>query len=297
MIEKIRFKGSFYKANARYVAVKSYLRYKNLTPNVLSVESTVKKIIVSKSSVARFGDGEIRLMRGEDIEFQNASKELSLRLQEVLRSNEKGIIICIPDVFSNLNQYKDKAKYIWIKHLAKYYGYWAKSLNSDTIYYNAFITRPYIIYKSITLANERFNSIKSVWHEKNIIIIEGSKSRLGLGNDLFDNTKSIKRILCPTVNAFSKYNDILEEAKKIRKDNVILIALGPTATVLAYDLHQEGYQAIDIGHIDIEYEWYKMKANWTINVPDKHTNEALDNKAPEHVSDVTYNLQIIATVL
>jgi len=30
--------------------------------------------------------------------------------------------------------------------------------------------------------------------------------------------------------------------------------LGPTTTVLAYDLYKNGYQAIDIGHVDLEHE-------------------------------------------
>ena len=33
-----------------------------------------------------------------------------------------------------------------------------------------------------------------------------------------------------------------------RKINYFLLALGPTATVLAYDLCKMGYQAVDIGH-------------------------------------------------
>ena len=41
---------------------------------------------------------------------------------------------------------------------------------------------------------------------------------------------------------------------------MIIIALGPTATVLAYDLAKEGYQALDMGHFDIEYEWYLRNA-------------------------------------
>ncbi|WP_439883018.1 SP_1767 family glycosyltransferase [Pontibacter sp. MBLB2868] len=293
----VRFKGSFYKAYAKYVAIKFYLKLNDLLPSVLSFETTIKKIVNDKCSVARFGDGEIKLIRGEDIEFQSASRELSLRLQEVLCSNKLGIIICIPDVFDSLSQYKYKAKYIWIKHLARYYEFWAMSLHSDTIYFNAFISRPYIVYKNGTLAEQRFDYIKSIWHGRDVVIIEGSKSRLGLGNDLFNNAKSISRILCPAINAYSRYNDILKESKKIGKEKLILIALGPTATILAYDLHREGCQAIDIGHIDIEYEWYKMKAKWAVNVPDKHTNEALDNNAPEQVSDLKYNSQIIATIL
>ena len=30
------------------------------------------------------------------------------------------------------------------------------------------------------------------------------------------------------------------------------------AKVLAYNLSELGYRAIDIGHIDSEYEWFKM---------------------------------------
>lgn len=53
-----------------------------------------------------------------------------------------------------------------------------------------------------------------------------------------------------------------------------------TATVLAYDLSLYGYQAVDIGHIDIEYEWLRMGAKTKVPVPGKFTNEAhghLDN--------------------
>ena len=97
---------------------------------------------------------------------------------------------------------------------------------------------------------------------------------MGIGNDLFADTKSIKRILAPSKNAFSKYDEILNVVKKnISKDKLILIALGPTATVLAYDLFKLGYQAIDIGHIDIEYEWYLRGATEKIKIPNKFVNE------------------------
>ena len=40
-----------------------------------------------------------------------------------------------------------------------------------------------------------------------------------------------------------------------------LLPLGPAATVLAYDLFKAGYQAIDVGHVDVEYEWWRMGAH------------------------------------
>ena len=51
-----------------------------------------------------------------------------------------------------------------------------------------------------------FENLKKIWNGKNIIIIEGRYSRLGVANDLFNNAKSEKRILCPEKNAFAKYD-------------------------------------------------------------------------------------------
>ena len=128
------------------------------------------------------------------------------------------------------------------------------------------------------------------------MIIEGEMSRLGVGNDLLDNAKSIKRILGPSRQAFSKYNEILDEAKKLDKDVLILLALGPAATCLAYDLHKLGYQAVDIGHVDVEYEWYRMKAKKKVPVRNKMVHEAYSSDLGE-LHDSEYESQIIAKIV
>ena len=55
---------------------------------------------------------------------------------------------------------------------------------------------------------------------------------------------------------------------------MIIMALGPTATVLAADFAMMNMQALDIGHIDIEYEWYLQGAKERVAIPGKYTNEA-----------------------
>ena len=131
-----------------------------------------------------------------------------------------------------------------------------------------------------------------------MVIIEGEKSRLGVGNDLFDNMKSIERIICPTMNAFNKYKEIINTIKKkVKKNKLILIALGPTATILAYDLYKLGYRAIDIGHIDIEYEWFLRKAKTKIPIKNKYVNERRGRKNKfTKVKDKNYYHQIIAQI-
>src|SRR5690554_6135061 len=106
-----------------------------------------------------------------------------------------------------------------------------------------------------------------------------SLSRSGVGNDLFDNTKSIERIICPAENAYDKFDEILHEIQKLEKDRLILIALGPTAKPLVYELHKSGYQALDIGHIDPEYEWFLAGATKKIKLDNKHAADILDDSA------------------
>ena len=141
-------------------------------------------------------------------------------------------------------------------------------------------------------------SLRSVWNNKDITIIEGEKTRFGVGNDLIDNAKSCERILGPAVNSFDKYNELLEQAKKIDKNRIILIALGHTATVMAYDLVTEGFQALDIGHLDIEYEWFLRKTDKKIPIEGKYVNEApLGRIVPEHITDEKYNREIIKVIV
>lgn len=127
------------------------------------------------------------------------------------------------------------------------------------------------------------------------ILEEMEKSRLGVGNDLFDNTQSIHRILCPPCNAFNSINRIRAEACKQNKNVLFLIALGPTATVLAYDLFKAGYQAIDIGHVDIEYEWWRMGARRKVKLERKYVNEVPNGNLVADAGE-EYNKQIIAKI-
>lgn len=45
-------------------------------------------------------------------------------------------------------------------------------------------------------------------------MVEGEKSHLGVGNDLFVGAKSVQRILEPAQNAFDKYEELYKSAIK-----------------------------------------------------------------------------------
>ena len=137
-----------------------------------------------------------------------------------------------------------------------------------------------------------------MWEEENILIVEGEYSRLGVGNDLFDNASSIERIICPSENAYEKYDKILYDTIKYGKNKLILLALGPTATVLAYDLYKAGFRAIDIGHVDIEYEWFLRKATEKIKIETKYVTEVKGGENDiQDINDEKYEKEIVSKIV
>lgn len=254
-------------------------------------------IIKEKKSISRYGDGEFKwLLEKKQESFQKESKELTQRLKEVLKCNNKDVLICIPKAFNNVENYAEKSKVFW-KNFIRWYGKdTINYLNKDYYYGDTNFTRWYLEYKDKTHMKEKIENIKKIWEKRDIVIIEGKDTKMGVGNDLFDNCNNLKRIIAPSINAFEKYEDILKEAKKLDKDSLVLIALGPTATILAYDLANIGYQAIDIGHVDIEYEWYLRKATNKIPIPGKYVNEAGGIKEKTEIVDEKYKKSIIVEI-
>lgn len=286
------------KAIARFWIIYDFFYRKfHKAPDVAGVEETIDKIVTDKCSVSRFGDGEIKLIAGKNLNFQKASPDVSNKLKNVLSGDDDGIMICIADMFNKDGRYNEDSLKHWKKHLSRYRREWYKYLRKDKKYYNASMTRQYIDLKDKSTADEIFKSVKRIWDGREIVIIEGEMSRLGVENDLFDNAKEIHRIVCPSVQAFSKYDEILAEAKKVSSDKLILLALGPCATVLAYDLNKLGYQAVDIGHIDIEYEWFLMGAEAKVPVKNKIVNEAVTKNISSDFDRDVYEEQVIARIL
>lgn len=268
----------------------------NIIPQVASIDETIRKIIDDRCSVSRFGDGEVLLTSPKkEIRFQKGDELLAKRLTEVLRSNEEGHIVCISDAFSDLYRYNRKSRRFWRTHFYLYGSWWDQLLIQGRKYYNTFVTRPYMDFARKENSARWFHNLKGIWDNRDIVFIEGEKSRLGVGNDLFDNARSIRRILCPPRDAFNRIEEIKNEALKLEKGVLILIALGPTATVLAYDLFKAGYQAIDVGHVDVEYEWWRMGARKKVKLERKYVNETAIGSEVADGGD-EYSKQIIAQI-
>lgn len=269
-------------------------------PIIKSSKELLKKIIKEGSSLCRFGDGEFELIRGNNRPwFQKVNKNLAFRLKEVLNSRDNNIIIAVANNFGNLDYYTENAA----DNIRNYLCDGTRErilemLDMEYTYYDAYVSRPYIIYKNKNHAKEIFRLFKTIWKERNVLIVEGKHCRNGIGNDLFYSANNIRRILCPAQNAFEYYDEILDCVNKnVSKDEIVIISLGPTATVLAYDLAKNGVQSLDIGQLDIEYEWFLQNAINRINIQGKGVAELDDFHYPINVvKDYYYEKQILARI-
>ena len=267
---------------------------------IASPDETIDKIVNDKCSISRFGDGEFDMICGVGMKYQKYNKELAKRLKQVLDSDEQGLLIGINNVIDleYSEKYNDFANNFWKGWLHDNKFKLLKLLSKNKQYYSSNITRFYIDYKDKSWVGDYVQNLRRIWDNQEVVIVEGEYSRLGVGNDLFDNMKSIQRIICPSENAFEIYDKILNEILKVDKNKMIMLALGPTATVLAYDLYKKGYRAIDIGHVDIEYEWFLRKATEKIKIETKYVTEVKDGENNiQDIQDEKYEKEIIARIM
>lgn len=266
-------------------------------PQIHGIEEAVERIVNDRCSMIRFGDGEFEIMAGKQrAPFQDYDEELSERLKVVIKADIDNILIGIADNYGDISIYSDET----IEGIRKYMtdevrAFHLSVLNLDRIYYNAYMFKCYFPYRDKSGTPKRVGLIKRIWEQRDVVLVEGRKTRTGQGNDLLDNAKSVRRILCPTKNAFSYYNEILNTVKKVSKESLILCALGPAAKVLAYDLALCGYQVVDIGQIDMDYEWYRAGRGKRVPIPTKYVSQ-LPPAEIEEINDKIYAGQIMECI-
>lgn len=274
-----------------------WIRYKSLKkefPIVESATTTLEFLINNRKSFSRFGDGELNLINGCGIGFQDADTRLGNELKRVLISEDDNCKIGLPNIFNGMTQMRFDAKCFWLYKVVMNWKKW-KRIIPQKVYLDSLTSRFFMDSNSREQSIKIFSLWKKLWENRKVVIVEGEFSKLGVGNDMFENAKNVRRIICPSNNAFAKYDKILNCVNKQEKECLILIALGPTASILAFDLSRLGYQAVDIGHLDLEYEWMKVGVHKKSVVKGRAVNE-LSMVGVEVIEDVNYHNQIIQRI-
>ena len=231
-------------------------------PHVLNQFESVQAILETNKSVARFGDGEFNLILGNGIGFQEYNPELARRLREILTTDDDGMLIGISNRFGRLDDVDAQVRAYWRGFMSAHRQELYKLLDFNKIYSDTCMTAHAIqVDDHRTEAcradiEKYYNLVRQIWDNKDITIIKGEGTEK-FTHDIYDNAKSVSYIYGPKEHAFREYKRILAEAEKLPKNRLIIAALGPTAKLLAYDLHKQGYRVLDIGHMGKAYDWLK----------------------------------------
>ena len=246
---KLRMKKRMYKLDKNRWLSKNRQDLQSFEDKLLCSMPETLALVQQGKSLARFGDGEITLMNGDDIDFQRADPKLAAELESILKNEDEKLLVCLPTMLIACNDYEVNW---WLKF---WYVRWEDlrhKLNFKHRYGHSMVTRPdfFIMY-----LNQAVESWKAIWQERKVILITGLGSRLNLDHTLFDNAGERQIIYSQAVNAYTDVDRIIVEVRRIAdQQSLVLIALGPTGTILAKRFSDLGYQALDIGHITSSYD-------------------------------------------
>ncbi len=236
---------------------------------VYDIDETIDELLRTEKSMVRFGDGEIVMIKGVDLMLQKASPEIGAGLADILAYTHDDLIVTIPDIFTTLSDHRRESRQFWKDHLLFCRKTYEKYCNPDRVYYSTFVSRCYYFGQDRSRCDRWFAKIRKIWENKNIVIVEGTRTHNGVGNDLFDSAAGIERIICPPKDAYAAIPEILDECMRCGGDRLFLLSVGVAAKFLAASLFDAGRRVLDIGNMDMEYEWYVRKASGKIPL-EKH---------------------------
>lgn len=260
---------------------------------VHTVEETIEELIQTSKSMVRFGDGEIVMIRGKNLKLQQTSPEIIAGLKRILKYDYDDLIVTIPEIFGDLSIYRKESRQFWKEHLLFNRRIYKKYCNAEKVYYNTSVSRFYYALEDKSKCGQWIDRIRQIWKDKDIVVVEGEKSHNGVGNNLLDTAKSIERVIGPASNAYGRLNEIIECCKKYPRDRLFLVSLGAAAKIFAEKMFLDGYRVLDIGNLDMEYEWYLHQATGKDKIP-KHeiTGEEGNKKAGyfEYLNQIKYQI-------
>jgi hypothetical protein len=208
-------------------------------PIVMSEWNTMEHAVIGWS-LARFGDGELRLALGEGkCISQEHDPKLAAELREILSSRYypeiSMLLVGIPN-----SEAKNGKPVMWgpTRYSAPRYT----ALYERAGYASSFVTRP---DSAPWIDNEQYWLLcRRLWWGKDVTLVIGTR---GGSLTTLHHAKSVRLIYGPERDAYRDIDGLEREIGE--PDHSVLICLGPCATVLAARLARKGVHALDLGHI------------------------------------------------
>lgn len=193
---------------------------------IMDKSQSLDYLINNDVALARYGDGELNTIMGGDIHFQRYDAKLKDRLIEILKCNCTGLAIGLPPYIRTYIGVKSIVKDFWRMNMSTGRMHWYRYCCWNKTYIDGQFTWCLTDAEKPEDNIPIMEKVPLLWHDKELLIVEGKTGRLGVGTDMLSNAKSIKRIVCPSRDAFSNYDDILNAIKaNYQKEQRILLCL------------------------------------------------------------------------
>jgi len=199
-------------------------------PKVHDEWATLKKL-QEGLSIARFGDGELKMMTGSEYIRERANRRMAEELQNVMARSHPRCLVGIWPYNTESPKYKSMAR-----HRERF----KTVLTPKKEYYSSLISRPdsapWIRTREYALEFQKLWRGKKIW----LLSEEHNGATRMLVGENYAHT------VCPRHGAY-RFVDDFEAAALNFKPDIAIMACGPTATCLANRLTGHGIQAIDFG--------------------------------------------------
>ncbi len=228
-------------------------------PKILSPEKTLDLILEKPKSFARFGDGEVALIKGESISFQEYDKKLADAMLEILKSDSEDLYVGINYSYFHTSRYMNPFnRKFYMFHIQPARKFLLEHCNLDRTYIAAGFNQMYICSDNIDMESY-YAKIKQMFQGRDLVIFAGEGVFDQLDYDLFELASGKEFVWGPNKNSFSQIEELYQKALSYDKSKTFCFVLGPTSKVLVYRLAKLGYLAWDIGHLPKDYDYFRKK--------------------------------------
>ena len=206
-------------------------------PRVVGEFATVRRLLKGKS-IARFGDGELKILGGVGYSREPVNGRLTAEIRAIVELPHPDCLIGIPTMDPAGRKIAN-----WLRHEERFCRYFSRS--DDRRYYSAFISRPDSAADPLESV-EYCDLLSRLWAGKSrVVVLSEPDSKLLTHARL---TSEVVHVECPMYEAYSQI-DRFEETICDAQPSIALLSAGPTATCLANRLAARGVQALDLGSV------------------------------------------------
>lgn len=202
-------------------------------PTKVADEFATMREVVAGKSLARFGDGELKMMFGASYVRQKGSLAIATELFNVMNHPAPDCLVGIPTMNPDGPKYEN-----WTRHRDRF----ERVIQRSGPFYSAFVTRPDSAPWIET--QEYLDLVLSVWRGKRAAVIcEPTNKLLKV---LQATAAALEHVECPSHESYPRIAKWEAHLLKLRPQ-IVVLCCGVTATCLANRLAGHGVHTLDFG--------------------------------------------------